>query len=92
MLSWGWVAGVALQWEFLNNQRKAPAMIKCPHCEELITSVSIQALDGKVAGRTRWACIGYTCPRCSKLISVQIDPVALKTDILNGVEELLKRR
>lgn len=66
--------------------------MKCPHCEGAITSVSIKDLDGTVAGRTPWRCIGYTCPLCSKLISVQIDPVALKTDILRGVEALLQKR
>lgn len=66
-------------------------MTKCPHCEKFITSISIQALDGTAAEHRKMKCIGYTCPLCSKLISVQLDPIALKIDTLNGVAELLRR-
>lgn len=61
----------------------------CPKCSATINSVQIQDVDGTVAGRTRWACIAYTCPHCSHVLSVQIDPIALKTDILQGVATLL---
>ena len=62
----------------------------CPHCETVLTSVNIQDLTGNASGRTQWKCIAYTCPHCSKVLSVQIDPVALKTDTLNAVQKLLQ--
>ena len=67
-------------------------MKKCPKCEATITSVSIQEIDGKVGGQSKWKCIAHTCPQCSSVLSVQIDPVALKTDTVDAVVKALRGR
>lgn len=66
--------------------------MKCPHCNTMITAVNISDLDGKVKGQSQWRCIGYGCPACMKLLSVAIDPISLKSDVLAGVAELLRKR
>jgi hypothetical protein len=40
---------------------------------------------------TKWNTIILCCPHCQTAISAQIDPVALKTDIVAEVVKKLKR-
>lgn len=63
---------------------------KCPKCEKMISSVSIEHVDVKegVIGPASWHGISYLCPYCRSVLSAQIDPIALKADI---VSELLDR-
>lgn len=63
--------------------------MKCPKCDATITSSSIRDLDGKVGFQSRWKCIAHTCPQCSCVLSVQIDPVALKTDTVDAVKSVM---
>lgn len=67
-------------------------MVTCPNCKSAITAVNIQDVDGRVALMSKWKCIAHTCPQCSCVLSVQIDPVALKTDTVNAVLEALRRK
>lgn len=64
-------------------------MTKCPRCEQHIAEIRMEEITGKANPQRAWKCIAYTCPHCSTLISVQMNPLALKTDILNGVQALL---
>ncbi len=65
--------------------------MNCPHCNNHITAVNISDLDGKVMGQSKWRCIGYSCPLCMKGISVEIDPIALKTQTLAELVQLLRK-
>lgn len=62
---------------------------KCPKCEATITYVRIEGVDVKDSGRSAWKGITYCCPSCSTVLSVSIDPIAIKSDI---VAELKKGR
>ncbi|WP_423459946.1 hypothetical protein [Ottowia sp. VDI28] len=64
-------------------------MTKCPRCEQDITQIDMKEITGTASGPKHWKCIAYTCPHCSTLISVQMNPLALKNDILSGVQALL---
>jgi hypothetical protein len=57
-------------------------MALCPHCEAVIHRVD--AIDISIAGR--WNGVGYTCPFCSKLLSVSVDPVSLKVDTVSEIQ------
>ena len=65
---------------------------KCPKCEKTITRVNgkhveiVVSLDRKLHG------ISYSCPSCNTVISIQVDPIAIKTDTINGLLEKLKKR
>ena len=65
---------------------------KCPKCEKVVTSVRIEDVNVAVGFQPKWQGIAYCCPSCNTMLSVQIDPVALKTDIINGVIEELRGR
>ena len=53
---------------------------KCPKCEAPISRVIAEHID--VQGRTkRYKGVGYVCPACGCLISIEMDPlVAAKAD------------
>jgi hypothetical protein len=44
---------------------------KCPYCGKEIDSVNVAYIDGKP--KTIWRLISFSCPLCSKLISVSMD-------------------
>lgn len=58
---------------------------KCPKCESSITSVKIDGVTAK-SGSLSWKAITYLCPYCSTILSVQIDPIAVKNDIVKELK------
>lgn len=64
---------------------------KCPKCEKLIPHVTLQAITIKTAliGGTDWLGVSYQCPFCRTVLSVSIDPIALKSDT---VTEILRKQ
>jgi hypothetical protein len=63
----------------------------CPYCKTTLSSVNIEGIDGNVSYTPSWKAITYSCPFCQSILSVQIDPVALKTDIVDEVIKKIKR-
>lgn len=59
----------------------------CPHCGNVIRRVVIAGVEGN-ANVATWNCISLNCPSCHKSLGVQIDPIAIKNDIVSE----LKRR
>ena len=60
---------------------------KCPKCGKRVlmaglAECQIQTIEGKT-----WRGVQYFCQSCQAVLSVAIDPVAIKTDI---VKEILK--
>jgi hypothetical protein len=66
-------------------------MAKCPKCEKLISSVNTSEIKVNSDGRI-WNGIAYNCPFCFTALSVAIDPIALKFDIVSEVVAALKGR
>jgi len=64
--------------------------MNCPHCNAPLSTVTIADLKGRT-GSMSWNCIGYGCPSCNKVLSVAIDPVALKTDMVAEVAREVAR-
>jgi hypothetical protein len=65
-------------------------MAKCPSCEKTFSSVTGEHTKVSVpAGRT-WHGIVYMCPLCHAALSVEIDPIALKADIVQEVVKALR--
>jgi len=59
---------------------------KCPKCEKRITRVKIDSILGSVGiGQPDWKIASYSCPSCNSVLSVQIDPLAIKADILKAL-------
>jgi hypothetical protein len=63
---------------------------KCPKCEKLLSTVNCSGIDVKVALGTTWKGISHICPFCNTILSVQIDPIAIKTDIVNDLFKKLR--
>lgn len=61
-------------------------MTKCPHCGKLISRLNLVELPGYVGGRSTFRCVSYNCPFCFSSISVQIDPIAIRADILKKLK------
>jgi hypothetical protein len=65
-------------------------MAKCPKCDRAITFVNFKPMESRQSfGSKVVLSIAHTCPLCSSVLSVQVDPVALKTDTLNAIAKLL---
>ena len=63
---------------------------QCPKCGALISSVTIETITVK-AKPTNWNGVSYLCPSCNCVLSVAIDPIALKADIVREILENLRR-
>ena len=61
-------------------------MAKCPHCNEPVLRVNLDKVESSALSGGSWNTILYSCPHCQKVLSVQIDPVALKTDIITALQ------
>jgi len=65
---------------------------KCPKCEKRLTAVSIETIDIKQGFQSAYHGVSYLCPHCHSILGVGMDPIALKTDTVNGVVKALKGR
>ena len=65
---------------------------KCPKCEQHISSYDIKDIEGNVNKVPTWRSVAYVCPfeECQTILSVAIDPIALKSDIIEEVVKKLK--
>jgi len=64
-------------------------MAKCPHCDGIISSFDLEEMTSSALFGQTWQTIAYVCPLCQKIISTQIDPIAIKTDIVNAIKPIL---
>jgi hypothetical protein len=64
-------------------------MGSCPKCNLLVSSVIIESVNGS-SNSNQWNCISYSCPSCKTVLNVQIDPIALKADVIEGVIKKLR--
>lgn len=60
---------------------------KCPKCEKFVPYLKIEGLDAKEPFATSgWKAITLLCPSCSTVLGASIDPIAIKTDIVNSLK------
>lgn len=64
---------------------------KCPKCEKLVSSANLNEIEASVFMGTKWRTVTYNCPYCSTILGCQIDPIAIKTEIVSEILEGLKR-
>lgn len=63
---------------------------KCPKCEKIIYSLNLTEVEASAFMGTKWRTVTYNCPHCSTVLGCQIDPIAIKTDIVSEVLKSLK--
>jgi len=63
---------------------------KCPGCGVVISHVELDSITAgnKLVGPLHRA-ISYRCPSCRVVLSVEIDPIALKRDTVDEILEAL---
>ena len=64
---------------------------KCPNCGHIVSKVDTEHLTIGVPPKRTWHGISYVCTECRAVLSVQIDPVALKSDIVKELLQKLKK-
>ena len=65
-------------------------MAICPKCSAAILSVNVREIPIR-AIRTEWVGVSYSCPSCDVLLSVGIDPIALKSDTVDEILDRLRK-
>lgn len=60
---------------------------KCPKCEKTVTRLKLEGLDATVGvAGSSWKAITLLCPSCNTVLGASIDPIAIKTDIINSLK------
>ena len=62
---------------------------KCPKCEKSLSSVTVQPVDVKLRFRGAYRGVYYLCPFCHSILSVGLDPIALKADTVAALKKAL---
>ena len=62
----------------------------CPKCNGVVSRVMLEGVTINAPGAS-WHGVNYLCPLCRTVLSVGIEPVALKTDIVSEVVEKLRK-
>jgi hypothetical protein len=63
----------------------------CPSCQAPIREVRLEAINVQAAA-AQWVGVSYLCPYCSVVLGAGIDPIAIKTDIVEEIVRQLRRR
>jgi hypothetical protein len=64
---------------------------KCPKCEKIVNAVNVEHVHVREGLQNKWHGISLVCPYCRTVLGVSIDPVALKTDIVEEILEGLRK-
>lgn len=65
---------------------------KCPKCGMMVNRVNDEEIQVCVGLTPKWRGVSFVCTSCNSVLGVGIDPVALKTDLVNEVVERLRQR
>ena len=60
-------------------------MAKCPYCEKFLLRVNLDEVESSGLFGIAWRTILYSCPSCQKVLNAQIDPIALRTEIVEAI-------
>ena len=55
---------------------------QCPKCETSISYTDGEHVDIH-SGGTKWHGVSFVCPSCRVVLGIQIDPIAMKADIVS---------
>ena len=67
-------------------------MATCPKCDAAVLGVSLSQIPVNVGDGTHWDGVAYSCRQCGTVLSVGIDPVVLKNDLLDEILAALRKR
>lgn len=64
---------------------------KCPKCQEVIQNVVAKPIAVQKLLAGSWNAVSFLCPSCRTILGVQLDPVALRQDLVDGVLRALDK-
>ena len=64
---------------------------KCPKCGQIMPHIKTEGVSAQVLFGKQWHGVSYQCPHCSTVLSVEIDPIAVKADIVNELFAKLRK-
>lgn len=68
--------------------------VKCPKCEKLVvSSLRAEVTEAKLPAGFSYSTLKMlviSCPLCSTILGTSIEPLAFKTEVVNGVVGKLK--
>ena len=64
---------------------------KCPKCDHAISHAKTEAIDLRVSPNEGYKGVSYCCPSCHCVLGVELDPVALKADIVDSIVARLRK-
>jgi uncharacterized protein with PIN domain len=67
-------------------------MALCPSCDKPIAHLNLKEVKASVFLGTQWRGITYSCPHCQHVLSAGIDPIAIRSDIVQQVVAALRKR
>lgn len=62
-------------------------MAICPHCNAIISRLNLEEMASSALFGQEWRTIAYLCPMCQKILNTQIDPIAIRTEIINAIKQ-----
>jgi transcription elongation factor Elf1 len=66
-------------------------MSNCPKCGNSFKAVKISDITIGTGNQGKWKGVSYDCPSCGASLGVELDPIAVKNDIVSEVVKKLKR-
>jgi hypothetical protein len=63
---------------------------KCPYCDRTPSSIPYEPVILGGALQSQYSGVAYRCGSCNKLLNVEVDFLALKSDILAGVQAIVR--
>ncbi len=64
-----------------------PNLGKCPGCGNVLSSVVGGHVTINIAANPQRHGLAYSCPNCQVILSVEMDPIAIRTEIVAQVKE-----
>lgn len=59
---------------------------KCPHCKTALMRATASKIEIQ-SGGAKFLGVSYSCPSCSAVLSVELDPLALKADLVSELKK-----
>jgi len=63
---------------------------KCPKCEAVVHRAIVNTLNLDVIGGKSYLGLSYSCPQCQTILSVQMDPIAVKAETITDLVAALR--
>lgn len=64
----------------------------CPKCDATISDVRTENVVLGAPPYEQWNGVSYICPKCSYVLGIQMDPIALRHDIVKMVLAGLRKK